>query len=75
MEGQETERIPEVLAQFPTLAHLDHRGNVNSDSNSTDGIEKFPGVLGQCRKLVHLNLNSNWRGAVWALRQHSWKTL
>jgi hypothetical protein len=24
---------------------------------------------------VHLNLNSNWRGAVWALRQHSWKTL
>jgi hypothetical protein len=64
MEGQDAERLAEVLAQCPALAHLDLSGNTNFGAA---GTERLAGVLGQCRELVHLNLsaisNYNYIGA------------
>ena len=54
MQGKDSERLPEVLAQCPALVltHLDLSGNHNFR-----GISELRGlaeVLGQCRELVHL---------------------
>ena len=60
MKGQDAERLAEVLAQCPSLAHLNLSGNYNFGSA---GAERLAGVLGQCRELVHLNLSGNYIGA------------
>jgi hypothetical protein len=60
MKGQDGERLVGVLAQCPSLAHLDLNGN--SDFR-TAGAERLAGVLGQCRELVHLHLSRNKFGA------------
>jgi hypothetical protein len=56
MKGQDAERLAEVLAQCPGLAHLDLSHNYNFGA---DGAEMLAGVLGQCRELVHLDLRCN----------------
>ncbi len=45
-----------MLAQCPPLAHLDLIRNYHFGSA---GAERVPGVLGQCRELVQLNLAGN----------------
>jgi hypothetical protein len=60
MEGQDAERLAEVLAQCPALAHLDLSGNSNFGAA---GTERLAGVLGQYRELVHLNLSSQEMGS------------
>ena len=52
MEGQDAERLAEVLAQCPVLTHLDLSGN----GIGAAGAERLAGVLGQCAALAHLNL-------------------
>ena len=49
-----------MLTQCPALSHLDLSSNSNLGSA---GAERLAGVLGQCRKLVHLNLRGNNIGA------------
>jgi hypothetical protein len=56
MEGQDAERLAEVLAHSPTLAHLNISDNYFFGAA---GTERLAGVLGQCRELVHLNLYGN----------------
>jgi Ran GTPase-activating protein (RanGAP) involved in mRNA processing and transport len=55
MKGQDAERLAEVLAQCPALAHLDLSGNEIED----EGAENFAGMLAQCTALAHLNLEDN----------------
>jgi Ran GTPase-activating protein (RanGAP) involved in mRNA processing and transport len=59
IKGQDAERLAEVLAQCPGLAHLDLCYNCNFGA---DGAGMLAGVLGQCRELVHLNLSGNVLG-------------
>jgi hypothetical protein len=59
MQGQDAERLAEVLVQCPALAHLDLSENLNFGAA---GAEKLAGVLGQCRQLVLLNLRCNYIG-------------
>jgi hypothetical protein len=54
MEGQDAERLAEVLAQCPALAHLDLSYN---STFGAAGAERLAGVLGQCRELVHTDLS------------------
>ncbi len=63
MQGRDEERLAGVLAQCPSLAHLDLSGNYNFGAG---GAERLAGVLGQCRELVHLNLSDNGIGPVGA---------
>jgi hypothetical protein len=59
MREQDAERLAEVLAQCPALAHLDLGYNYNFGAG---GAERLAGALGQCRELVHLNLWNNHLG-------------
>jgi Ran GTPase-activating protein (RanGAP) involved in mRNA processing and transport len=53
MKGHDAESLAEVQVQCPALTHLDLNDNHNFGAA---GAERLPGVLGQCRELVHLNL-------------------
>ncbi len=55
-----------MLAQYPTLAHLDLSGN--HYFGGAGGAERFAGVLGQFWELVHLNLCYNDIGSAGAER-------
>jgi len=57
MKRQDAENLAGVLAQCPTLTHLDLSGNFYF---GVPGVEKIEGVLGQYRDLVHLNLAGNY---------------
>jgi hypothetical protein len=68
IEGQDAERLAEVLAQCPALAHLDLSFNSNFGAG---GAERLAGVLGRCRELEnltsaqpgHRGLQECWRSA------------
>jgi Ran GTPase-activating protein (RanGAP) involved in mRNA processing and transport len=57
IEGEDAERLAEVLVQCPALAHLDLSGNYNFGAG---GAKSLAGVLGQCTALTHLDLCSNY---------------
>ena len=58
MEGQDAERLAEVLAQCPALAHLDLSCNSNFGAA---GTESLAGVLAQCTALAHFDLRVQWQ--------------
>jgi hypothetical protein len=56
MSGQDAERLAEVLAQCPALAHLNLGGNC---IYGTAGTERLAGVLVRCRALDIHDLDYN----------------